>query len=129
VDGVRSAQLLAGAGLGAAGIAAVAVALLAGGGPAFVPIAIVAVIGAMSTVLVLWFRQRPVAPDDPSMYLQTVVMKLAAAEVPVLIAVVLAVVLGPGWVSLVGYLLTLGLVWWLWPSESDRERHHLLYLA
>lgn len=76
-----------------------------------------------------WLRQRPIAPDDPAGYSSTAFAKMAVAEIPVLLGFALAVALGPWSLAAVGVAATLVGLALSWPSESDRERHQLLYLV
>ncbi len=91
--------------------------------------ALVIAVGLIAWAVVGWLRQRPVAPDDSAAYGTTAISKIAVAEVPALVGFVLGVAFGPWWLALVGLgASAVGLVL-AWPSESDRERHHLLYLV
>ena len=74
-------------------------------------------------------RQRPIPPDDAAAYSSTCVLKLAIAEIPVLVGFVLGLTFGPGWLALIGFTFTASGLVLAWPSEADRERHELLYLV
>ncbi len=86
-------------------------------------------VGGLGALLgVFWLRQRPIPPSDTATYLRTALIKLALVEAVGLGGFVLAVVVGPWWISVVSALLSLIGLAASWPSESDRERHELLYL-
>lgn len=110
----------------AAGLAAV---LVEGEGSGAVPSALAVATIAVALVSVGWVRQRPIRPGDAVAYANTAVIKIAIAEMPALVGLVLAVVSGSGWPAILGLAGTaIGLVL-SWPSEADRERHELLYLV
>ena len=83
----------------------------------------VAVLGAIA-----WARNYPVSPGDEAAYGRVAVVKLALAEGAALIGFVVAVILGPWWVTLIGGGFALAGLGLSWPSKADRERHELLYL-
>lgn len=91
--------------------------------------AIVVGVGLLAWAVVGWLRQRPVAPEDTAGYGTTAISKIAVAEVPALVGFVLAVAFGPWWLAAVGLGASVAGLVLAWPSESDRERHQLLYLV
>lgn len=99
-----------------------------GGSPVIGAILAVGV-GVVALVGVAWVRQLPVRPGDAHGYGRAAVVKLAIAEVPALIGFVLAIVLGPWWLAVIGGAATIGAIALAWPSAADRERHELLFLV
>lgn len=115
---VTIAALVAASSLVAGSDGAPVAGVLAVGGTGLV------VLGALG-----WIRQLPVKPGDAAGYGRAAVIKLAVAEVPVLIGFVAAGVFGPWWVAAVGGGFSLVALALSWPSHADRERHELLYLV
>ena len=105
-----------------------AVAMADDGGSPLVGGILAVGVGALSLMAVAWVRQLPVRPGDAAAYGRATVVKLAIAEVPALVGFVLAVVLGPWWLAVVGGAVSVAAVALAWPSAGDRERHELLYL-
>ena len=90
---------------------------------------IVSVLGLVSIGAIAWIRQFPVRPGDATTYGKAAVVKLAVAEAAGLVGFALAVSLGPWWLALIGAGFSLAAIALVWPSESDRERHELLFLV
>ena len=78
---------------------------------------------------VAWVRQLPVRPGDSAAYGKAAALKLALAEVPVLVGFALGAAIGPWWLTVVGAGFSLACLAFAWPSEADRERHELLFLV
>ena len=127
---IRHMQILASAiGITAVVFGVIGMSLSAGDGSPLVAAGATVATGVVALVIIGWVRQRPIPPNDPEAYTATSLMKLGIAEVPVLIGFVLAVVVGPGWVTFLGLAMTAAGLAAAWPSEGDRERHELLYLV
>lgn len=91
-------------------------------------IVLVGLAGLAALGAIAWVRNYPVSPGDAAAYGRVAVVKLALAEGAALIGFVVALTLGPWWVTLVGGGFALAGLGLSWPSESDKERHELLYL-
>lgn len=92
-------------------------------------IVIIGLVGAAVLTAVAWIRQLPVRPGDSAGYGRAAVLKLALAEVPVLVGFALGAAMGPWWLTIVGAGFALAGLAFAWPSEADRERHELLFLV
>lgn len=95
------------------------------------PILAAALVGLVGVVIlgaIAWARNYPVQPGDEAAYGRVAVVKLALAEGIALVGFVVASILGPWWVTLIGGGLSLTALGVAWPSDADKERHELLYL-
>jgi hypothetical protein len=90
---------------------------------------VVSGLGTTGLVVIAWLRQRPIAPGDDQGYRATVLSRLAIVEAIGLLGVVLAMVVGPWWLALIGSAFSLVALTLSWPSPADQERHELLYLV
>ncbi len=129
---VQLAQIrLTAVGITASAVIMVVVAAIVAGGDDMPVIgsAIVVVVGLIALTVIGWLRQRPVAPDDSATYGTTAISKLAVAEIPALVGFVLGIGFGPWWLAAVGLGASIVGFALAWPTESDRERHELLYLV
>lgn len=99
------------------------------GGNSIVTLVIITASAVIGGGVLMWMRQRPIDPDDPTLYPAVTAQKAMGAAIPTFAGFVVAIVTGPAWAAFAGALPSLAMLPLLWPSPDDLERHQLLYLA